>query len=80
MKTLFITAGVLLTVAFTSCKKDYTCQCQMTRTSSNGSSFTSNDGTYTFKDSRTRAESKCNEQESAGTDAAGAYSRDCQIQ
>ena len=79
MKKIITAVALLTSIMFVSCKKDYVCNCTITRTSSSGSSSTSNDGSYTFKDSRTRAESRCNEQESTGTDAFGTYSRDCQI-
>ena len=78
MKTTIVAIAALLTLGLASCKKDYVCECKITRTSSSGS-VTSNDGNYTFKDSRTRAETRCNDQEGTGTDAFGDYSRDCQI-
>ncbi len=78
MKTSIIAIVALFTLSLASCKKDYVCECKITRTSGSGS-VTSSDGNYTVKDSRTRAESRCNEQEGTGSDAFGDYSRDCQI-
>lgn len=78
MKTTIIAIAALFTLSLASCKKDYVCECKITRTSSSGST-TSADGNYTFKDSRARAESRCNEQEGTGTDFFGDYARDCQI-
>jgi len=37
------------------------------------------DGSYKFKDTRTRAESRCNDQEKTGSDAGGDYTRNCDI-
>ncbi|MES2592643.1 MAG: hypothetical protein V4608_12230 [Bacteroidota bacterium] len=61
-----------------SCKKDYNCECQKIYTGTGGST-TVNDGIYTYKDSRTRAEDRCNAEEKTGTDLGGDYSRECQI-
>ena len=78
MKKLAITVIALFTISLTSCKKDYVCECSITRT--NGStSLTTGDGSYTFKDSRAKAETRCNDQEKTGSDSFGNYSRDCQI-
>ena len=78
MKKLILMATVALSMCVVSCKKDYTCECKITRTSG-GNTLTTEDGDYTFKDTRARAESRCNDQESAGTDGLGDYTRDCQI-
>jgi hypothetical protein len=78
MKNLVIAASVLVMFGLTSCKKDYVCECKITRTQ-NGSTLTTEDGEYTFKDKRTRAESRCNDEEKSGSDAFGDYTRDCQI-
>lgn len=78
MKKLIIAATVLLSMSFVACKKDYRCECSKTRTSG-GTTVTTEDGSYTFKDTRSRAESRCNDQEGTGSDAFGDYSRDCQI-
>jgi len=66
--------------AFTSCKKDYSCECKKIYTDADGSTSSSSDGTYTFKDSEARAATRCNDLESAGTDLGGEYTRECQIQ
>ncbi len=79
MKKIILTAVVLSTFLFTSCKKEYVCECNKIYTGSSGS-VTKSDGSYTFKDSRTRAETRCNEQEGTGTDFfSGDYTRECQI-
>jgi hypothetical protein len=78
MKKLIIAATVLLSMSFVACKKDYRCECSKTRTGGT-STLTTDDGSYTFKDTRTRAESRCNDQEGSGSDAFGDYTRDCQI-
>ncbi len=62
-----------------SCKKDYECKCQKIYTTSTGST-TIDDGVYTYDDTRKRAEDKCNNQESTGSDLQGSYSRECNIQ
>ncbi len=78
MKKLVIAIIALFTLSLGACKKNYECECSITRT--NGStSLTTEDGKYTFKDTRARAESRCNDQETTGSDAFGDYTRDCQI-
>ena len=79
MKKLAITTLAILALGFASCKKDYTCKCTKTHTSG-GTTVTTDDGSYTFKDTRTHAESRCNDEESTGTDIGGDYTRNCQIQ
>lgn len=78
MKKSIVAVIALLTLGFVSCKKEYKCECQKTRTGSSATVSTA-DGEYTFKDTRARAESRCNDQESTGSDAFGNYSRDCEI-
>lgn len=78
MKTTVIVIVALFTLSLASCKKNYVCECTITRTSSS-TTTTSADGNYTFKDTRARAENRCNAQESAGEDFFGPYTRDCQI-
>lgn len=81
MKKIILLAGVLLAVGttVTSCKKDYKCQCSKTYTSGTGT--TTNDySVYTYKDTRDRAESRCNANTDSGTDFWGDYSINCQIQ
>ncbi len=78
MKKSVIAIMALFTLSIASCKKDYKCECEKTRTSGS-STLTTADGDYTFKDTRARAESRCNDQEGTGSDALGSYTRDCQI-
>ncbi|MES2567675.1 MAG: hypothetical protein V4565_12460 [Bacteroidota bacterium] len=81
MKKAILLAGVLLAIgsSMTSCKKDYVCECSKTYTGSS-SSTTSDYSKYTYKDSRKRAEDRCNENTTSGTDLFGDYSINCQIQ
>lgn len=78
MKKIAIAIVAVFALGFTSCKKDYVCQCSKIRTA-NGATLTTDADKYTFKDTRTRAESKCNDQETTGKDLAGDYSLECQI-
>ena len=79
-KTILFAAGLLfIGTSMTSCKKDYTCQCSKTYTSGDGSS-TSNHSVYTYKDTRKRAEDRCNDNSTSGTDLGGNYSINCDIQ
>ena len=72
---------MLLTFAstVTSCKKDYKCKCSKTYTSST-STTTSDYSVYTYKDTRKRAEDRCNDNTKSGSDLGGNYSINCQIQ
>ncbi|WP_343632848.1 hypothetical protein [Fluviicola sp.] len=79
MKRVVVAVVALSGLALASCKKDYTCECRMIRTDDDGSTVTSSDGTYTFKDSRARAEDRCNDLEDSGTDILGEYTRECDI-
>ena len=78
MKKTVITIITLFTLGITSCKKDYTCECTKSRVIA-GATIITDDGSYAFKDSKPRAESKCNDQEKTGTDGGGDYTRECQI-
>lgn len=80
MKTsIVLTAFVVLVCVTTSCKKDYVCECKRTYTGSS-STTTTDDGSYTFKDSKVRARERCNKQEGTGsTPILGDYTRDCEI-
>ena len=78
MKNLAITTIAFIALSLASCKKDYTCVCNKVRTS-NGNTLSTHDQDYTFKDSRARAESRCNDQETTGSDVYGDYSRECDI-
>lgn len=79
MKNRILLAIVAVSaMSFASCKKEYVCECSKIYTGSTASA-TVDDGTYTFKDSRPRAEDKCNDLESTGSDVVGSYTRECQI-
>ena len=79
-KTILFVVGLLfIATSFMSCKKDYTCKCSKTYTSGSGSS-TNDHSVYTYKETRTRAESRCNENTTSGSDLGGDYSINCQIQ
>ncbi len=81
MKKSILFAGALLFIgtSMVSCKKDYTCKCSKTYTSGSGTS-TSDHSIYTYKDTRKRAEDRCNENTGSGSDFWGEYSINCQIQ
>lgn len=81
MKKLIVTAGILIlaSTGVTSCKKDYVCKCSKTYTTGSGSS-TSEYATYTYRENRKRAEDRCNENVSTGSDLFGDYTINCQIQ
>ena len=80
MKKSGILIGTLLliTVFVSSCKKDYTCSCSKTYTGDN-SSTTQDYATYTYKDNRARAESRCNDNEKTDSDLLGTYTINCEI-
>ncbi len=76
---LLVTFLLALGTSITSCKKDYVCKCSKTYTS--GSGTTTHDySQYTFKDTRAKAETRCNEKADTGSDFFGSYSINCQIQ
>ncbi|HXD91974.1 MAG TPA: hypothetical protein VNX01_02110 [Bacteroidia bacterium] len=78
--TKILLAGIVA-VAFltTGCEKDYICKCSKTYTSGSGSS-TQNYSTYTYHDTKTTAISRCNGNETSGSDLGGNYSINCEIQ
>lgn len=76
---LMSTVLFMVTVSITSCKKDYVCKCSKSYTGSN-TTVTSDYSQYTYKDTRKRAEDRCNENSDSGTDLFGDYSINCQIQ
>lgn len=79
-KSILFAIGLLfVATSMTSCKKDYTCKCSKTYTSGTGSS-TNDHSVYTYKDTRVRAEERCNDNSETGTDLGGDYSINCQIQ
>lgn len=81
MKKIVITLAVTLTlgVLMSSCKKDYICKCTKTYTG-NTTTVNTNYSQYTYKDTRTKAESRCNDNNDSGSDIFGDYSVNCQIQ
>jgi hypothetical protein len=79
-KSILFAAGMLLVgSSMMSCKKNYTCECSKTYTSGTGSN-TNDYSVYTYKDTRVRAETRCNENAESGTDLFGDYSVNCQIE
>ena len=79
MKKVMIAAMAIGTFFFASCKKEYVCECKKIHTDNSGNSVTTSDGNYTFKDTQPRAEDKCNNLESTGTDLSGSYTRECSL-
>jgi hypothetical protein len=77
-KMILIGLAIVATTMF-SCKKDYTCKCSKIYVTSSGSRSV-DDGTYIFKDNEVRAQDRCNQQETTGSDISGNYSRQCDIQ
>lgn len=80
MKKTILLAVVLVSIStsITSCKKDYVCKCSKTYTSGSGST-TIDYSTYTYKDTRTKAQSRCDANADSGTDLFGNYSINCDI-
>jgi hypothetical protein len=76
---LAVVFAIATSTTMVSCKKDYTCKCQKTYTKSGGS-VTVDDNIYTYKDTRTKAEKRCSDNEGQGNDLGGDYTRDCEIQ
>jgi hypothetical protein len=81
MKNLSRLSAILFLIAifFSSCRKDYVCDCSKTYTQVDGTTFTESDGIYTFRDSKSRASDRCIDQEKTGSDKSGPYTRDCEI-
>ncbi len=81
MKNKIVIAACLLISATSmiSCKKDYTCKCSKTYTSGSGS-YTHDYSVYTYKDTRKRAEDRCNANSATSSDLGGNYSVNCEIQ
>jgi hypothetical protein len=80
MKKSIISAIVIcLGLAFASCKKEYDCECKRTRSDGSGNSITTVEANYTYKDTRPRADSRCNDNETTGSDGLGNYTIDCEI-
>ena len=81
MKRPIIAIVAILGLGLASCKKEYTCECKRITTNDDGSSTTTPESTYTFKDSRARAETKCNDMETSsdGDVFTDPYTVECQI-
>lgn len=81
MKKTILLAAVMVSLgaSMVSCKKDYVCNCSKTYTSGSGSS-TNAYSKYTYKDTRKRAEDRCNANTKSDSDIYGNYSINCQIQ
>ncbi len=75
MLVSFLTLVSFLSV---SCKKDYVCKCSKTYTTGTGSS-TSEHSIYTYRDTRGRAETRCNANTTTGKDFGGDYAINCQV-
>lgn len=78
MRKVFFSIVALSGLALVSCKKEYTCECKKIYTGSE-TTVSTNADKYTFKDSRVRAEDKCNDKETSGSDIVGSYTVECQI-
>ena len=76
---IMLGAGLILSLTFTSCKKEYTCSCSKTYTTGTGT-YTKDNTVYTYNENRKRAEDRCNENTKSGSDILGDYSINCQIQ
>lgn len=61
-----------------SCKKEYKCKCTKTYTGSS-SSYTTDDGNYTYKDTKPRAADRCDANDKTGSDIGGDYTRNCDL-
>lgn len=81
MKKTILLAAVILAIgsSMTSCKKDYVCECSKTYTSGNNTATDNDYSKYTYKDTRTRAEDRCNDNTDTGSDFFGDYSINCEI-
>lgn len=81
MKKTILLAAVLLSfgASMVSCKKDYVCECSKTYTSGSGT-YTKDYSIYTYKDTRKRAEDRCNDNTKTDSDMYGNYSINCEIQ
>ena len=81
MKKTILSAAVLLAfgTAMTSCKKDYKCSCSKTYTSGSNTTTQNDYEAYTYKDTRARAEDRCNANSTTGSDFFGNYTINCEI-
>lgn len=78
-KLIILVAALGLGATMSSCKKDYVCKCTKTYTGSS-TTVTQDDGQYTYKDTRPKADDRCNANEKTGSDLGGNYTRNCDIQ
>lgn len=76
---LIASAFLFMGTSMVSCKKDYTCKCAKTYSNGNSSS-TADYSVYIYKDNRKRAEDRCNDNTTSGSDFFGNYSVNCQVQ
>lgn len=67
----------LMAVAFTSCKKDYTCKCTATV---NGQVFATGSTTKSIKDTKKKAKDACNQGDSESTSGGITTKVDCEIE
>ncbi|MES2762623.1 MAG: hypothetical protein V4677_10460 [Bacteroidota bacterium] len=80
MKKLMLMIVVIgLGSTMTSCKKDYVCKCTKTYTG-NTNSVTTEDGLYTYKDTKAKAIERCDRNNAESADLGGEYTRNCVIQ
>jgi len=58
---MLLAACAVLAVGFTSCKKEYKCECSVSVTDQNGNEVPgmSNSASYTFKDTKSKAKDAC---------------------
>ena len=78
-KVIILIAAMGVGVTMSSCKKDYVCKCTKTYTGTS-TTVTQDDGQYTYKDTRPKADDRCNANEKTGSDLGGSYTRNCDIQ
>jgi len=81
MKKIGLTFAVIITfgIIMSSCKKDYICKCTKTYTGTSTTVDTEY-SQYTYKDTRSKAKSRCNANNDSGSDFFGNYSVNCEIQ
>ncbi len=76
---LAVVVALGATTTMVSCKKDYTCKCTKTYTPTNGTQVITEDGVYVYKDKMTKAQERCDANESQGSDIGGSYVRNCDL-
>lgn len=77
-KLMILVAALGLGATMASCKKDYTCKCTKTYTGSS-TVVTSDDGQYTYKETKPKAIERCDGNDKTGSDIGGSYTRNCDI-